>query len=213
MIVLCTAHDEGYRDMAAITMPTVKGYAAKQGYAFVYEPNIEPTLADACKISLFHQLYAGGRFTGDDYYCWVDTDALVMNSYFDLEAYLVAELVNHHVLYGSDFNGINSGIWMARFTSHADHFLRVAQQTSFAYGWADQNGIIATYLQPIFTPLVKFVPGKMFNAMPYELYGHEDWAHKNEINNYEPGDFILHLPGIEAQTRMELLRHYREQAV
>lgn len=207
MIVVVTAHDDGYREMAAITMPTVKDYCAKHGYGFIYEPNVEPELADACKIGFFHELYASGRYSGDDVFFWIDTDALIMNSAVRLERY-VPDIFEAHVLYGSDPNGLNTGAWFARFTSRADHFLRVAQQASFAMGWSDQPGILQTYLQPVFTPWVRIGPGKGFNSMLYSLYGW-DWPHGNEINAYEEGDLVLHLPGIERSQRMELLRHYR----
>lgn len=210
MIVVCTAHDKGYAEMAAITMPTVKDYCAKQAYGFVYEPNVDPALADACKIKLFHELYESYSFNPTDWFFWIDTDALIMNSNKRLEDYI--DETSAHVFYGSDPNGINTGAWFARFTSRADHFLRVSQQASLAMGWSDQPGILQTYLQPIFTPYVRIGPGVGFNSMPYHLYGWDQWHHGREINAYSEGDLVLHLPGIEHSRRMELLREYRSLA-
>lgn len=208
MIVICTAHDAAYQPMADITIDTVAAYANKHNYRLCYRPNLDPREGDMCKIRLFREIYATGMYTGDDYFVWIDTDAIVMNSNVKIESIAGQYMGDYHVLYGQDPNGINTGVWMARFTSHADHFLRVSMQQSLAMGWSDQPGIFQTSLQPIFSRVVKYIPGKIFNAMPYEHYGWDSWAHKNEINNYETGDFILHLPGIELQARLELLRRY-----
>lgn len=198
------AHSPDYKEMAAITVPTVEHYCTKHGYGFLYDPNVDVRLGDSMKINLFHTLYAGGQFSGDDVFCWIDTDALVMNSDVKLQSFL-GPFLTRHVLYGSDVNGLNTGVWFARFTSHADHFLRTAQAASLSMGWADQVGIFQTALQPIFKNIVTIGPGKGFNSMLYPLYGW-DFAHGKEVNEYEEGDCILHFPGIEMSARMRFLR-------
>lgn len=204
------AHTPDYSEMGQISFPLAHAYAQKHGYRMAYDPAVEQTLADACKISLFHELYATGEYGGDDVFFWLDTDALIMNSDVKLERY-IHEMGEAHVMYGSDANGINSGTWFARFTSRADHFLRVSQQMSFALGWSDQPGIFQTFLQPVFQPWVKIVPGKGFNSMPYNVLGW-NFPHGTEVNAYEPGDLVCHFPGIEHQTRMALMREYAELA-
>ncbi len=209
--VVATAHDAGYAEMAAITLPTVEQYCKRHGYELYYDPNVDSRETDACKIRIFCDLYASGRFQGDDRFFWIDTDALVMNSEIHLDE-LAAIMQDYHYMVGYDANGINTGTWMARFTSHADHYLRVSRSQSIGMGWADQVGLLQTALQAPFCEWVRTIPGKYMNAMPYELYGWDSWPHKNEINNYEPGDFVLHLPGIEHEARLKMLRDYAQQA-
>lgn len=210
MIVVCTAHSPNYQEMADVTLPTVERYCKRHGYNLFYDGLRDPREGDAMKITLFKGLYETGQFTGDDWFMWIDTDALVMNGGFSVAEMLSLSQV--HYVVGYDFNGMNTGVWFARFTSHAHHFLSVAQNVSIAMGWADQVGLIQTALSPPFNTWVALVPAKAFNAYPYELYGWDHYAHKNEINNYEPGDFILHLPGIEYERRLELLREYAKEA-
>lgn len=213
---MCMAHDHRYAEMGAITAPITEAYCKKHGYEFLYLPERDEREGDSCKISIFKALYESGGFGGDDIYFWQDTDSLVMNSAFPMEN--VARLfyegrnVALHYVVGYDVNGMNTGTWAARFTSHAYHFLTVALNTSISMGWADQEGLFQTALKEPFRRWVRFIPGKSLNAMPYELYGWESWPHKNEINNYETGDFILHLPGIEMKRRTELLREYARLA-
>ncbi len=215
-IVVAMACDEAFAELFRVSYPLVQRYCEKHNYIFVADNHLDKTEGDSAKIRLFRLLYATGLYSGDDIFCWIDTDALVMNSNWSIEDIVSIEgLLDNgvHVLYGSDFNGLNTGVWFARFTSHADHFLRTAQQASWSMGWSDQPGILQTWLQPIFTPWVKIVPGKRFNAMPYELFGNDGWAHKNAINNYESGDWICHFAGIEHQTRLELMRQYAVEAI
>ena len=210
MIVVCMAYDRRFEELAAVSVPLAERYCQKHGYAFIRD-RIDEREGDACKIRLFNTLYATGAYDGNDVFFWLDTDALIMNSDEKLEPF-AERMREKHVLYGCDPNGINTGTWFARFTSHADHFLRVAQQKSASMGWADQEGIIQTYVQPAFTSRVAVVPGKGFNSMLYDLYGW-DWSHKHEINAYEPGDLVLHFPGIEFSQRVELMRQHAKDAV
>lgn len=211
-VVVCAAHDAHYQSMADISMPSLRRYCTRHGYTLYYDPDLDPREADACKIRIFRDLYATGRYTGDDLFFWIDTDALVMNSAVALEGIQQHYMGEAHYMVGYDPNGINTGTWMARFTSRADHFLRVSWQLSLSMGFSDQPGLFQTALQHPFKDWVKYVPGKVFNSMPYAEYGW-DWPHGPEINAYEPGDFVLHAPSLEKTRRMDLLREYAKLAV
>ena len=210
MHVVCTAHDEPYQALATVTLPSVQRYADRHKYALYYDPKIPPRMKDACKAAIFLDLYASGKFSGDDLFLWVDTDALIMNSAIKLEelAFWCRFHEGKHFGWGTNWDGPNSGVWLARFTSHAAHFIQVYDQTARGMGWGDNYGMVQTMLLPPFRDWVSCIPGKFMNAAPYELYGIEDWPHKNEINNYEKGDFILHLPGLHPEARMRELQRY-----
>jgi hypothetical protein len=136
MIVIGTAHDAGYAELAAITFPSVAEYAEKHGYRLVYNPDIPSVDADACKAKLFLGLYATGEFSADDVFMWIDTDALVMDSEIAVEDVIRPHLKGDtHFLWAHDMNGPNSGVWFARFSSHAAHYVRVYAQTAIAMGW------------------------------------------------------------------------------
>lgn len=69
-----------------------------------------------------------------------------------------------------------------------------------------------TMLLPPFRDWVSCIPGKRMNANLYEVHGIADWLHKQFVNAYEPGDWILHLAGIEHNMRMRLLAEYAARA-
>jgi len=207
-VVIGTAHDEKYDELAAITFPTVQRYADKHGYTLSYNPRIDPVDADACKAKMFLSLYATGQYAADDVFMWIDTDALVMNSEKTLDVFNWERAADAHFLWGFDYNGPNSGVWFARFSSQAAHYVQVYNNTAQAMGWGDQEAMVQKMLVPPFAEWVACIPGKFFNCYPYHLHGRADWAHKNEINNYEPGDFILHAAGMESEMRLRVLREY-----
>ncbi len=208
MIVIGTAHDANYAELAAITFPSVAEYAEKHRYRVVYEPNISAVEADACKARLFLSLYRDGRVLGRRCVHVDRHRRAVMNSEKELVTNVLPSSRKWHFLWGFDFNGPNSGVWFARFTSQAAHYIRTYATTAIAMGWGDQEAMVQKMLQPPFCYWVLCLPGKFFNAYDYKLYGIADWAHKNEINNYEPGDFILHAAGMTGEDRLRVLREY-----
>ena len=136
MHVVATAHDAPYKSLAAITLPSVGAYCEKHGYALYYDGDIDPVEKDACKARIFLDLYRSGEYGPDDLFMWIDTDALIMNSSISLEDIAKEYLTgNYHFLWGADFNGPNSGVWIARFTSHAAHYATVYDLTARAMGW------------------------------------------------------------------------------
>lgn len=206
-VVVCTAHDAGYMELADMTRPSVERYCARHGYKFVYDPNVTPDEKDACKARLYTEFYNSNQFGPDDLFMWIDTDAIIMNSAVKVED-LVAEAGAPHFLWSYDWNGPNSGVWIARFTSQALHFIMVYQYLAQAMQWGDNWAMNQVMTLPPFSSWVACVPGKKMNSGIYELYGIGPLAHKNEISNYEPGDFILHLAGVDNRTRKILLTQY-----
>jgi hypothetical protein len=209
-VVIGTAHDEKYDELAAITFPTVQRYADKHGYTLSYNPRIDPVDADACKAKMFLSLYATGQYAADDVFMWIDTDALIMNSEIPIEDRTIALGLHSgtHFLWGYDYNGPNSGVWFARFTSQAAHYVQVYNATAQAMGWGDQEAMVQKMLVLPFSQWVKVVPGFAFNSYPYDLHGRQNWAHKHEINAYRPGAFVLHAAGLESEMRLRVLREY-----
>lgn len=205
-VVIGTAHDEKYDELAAITFPSVQNYANRHGYILSYNPRIDPTDADACKAKLFLSLYATGQYSRHDIFMWIDTDALVMNSAHTVDEF--SPFGNQHFCWAWDFNGMNSGVWMARFSPQAVQYVTVYDQTARAMGWGDQEAMYQKMLGPPFKEWVRCVPGAWFNAYDYSLYGIDHWPHKYEINAYKPGSFILHAAGLSGQRRLDVLRHY-----
>lgn len=205
--VVFTAHDAGYQELADVTRPTLERYCKRHGYQFVYDPNVGPVEKDAAKARLYAWLCSTGKYGPNDWCLWVDTDAAIMNSEKSFGDVLWRiDPMRHHFIWSYDWNGPNSGVWMARFSSEAAHFIRTYDYLARAMGWGDNWAMNQTMLLPPFNDWVHCIAGKYMNANLYSLHGLQDMPHKNVVNNYEPGDWILHLAGVEATTRLRVLR-------
>lgn len=213
-VVVCTAHDAGYQELADVTRPSMEQYCQKHGYHFHYENNIDEREKDACKARIFLALYASGQFDHRDLFMWIDSDAIIMNSAVKVEDVWGRRAGDGrtHFLWSYDFNGPNSGVWIARFTGQAANYIRVYAHTAIAMGWGDNESMNQKMLLPPFSKWVRCIEGKEMNCYPYELHGLQNWAHKNEVNNYEEGGWILHLAGIESSARLEYAKHYASLA-
>jgi hypothetical protein len=205
-VVICTAHDPNYQALADITRPTLERYVEQHGYDFLYDPNRDDK--DACKAALFSEAFATGRYTRDDVFCWFDTDAAILNPHRRIESIVYEHMPsNVHYLIGTDPNGLNTGVFIARLSAEALLFITVATAISAASGWADQEGLIQTAVKSPHKDIYKEIPGKVFNCNDYGIKGWDRYGeYGNYINRYERGDFVLHLAGVEEPLRSDYLR-------
>lgn len=213
-VVFGTAHDKAYAELASITYPSVENYCRKHGYALLYDNDVQETHKDACKIALYQEAYQTGNFGVDDVFCWIDTDAIITNSERRIESIVYEHMPRYvHYLIGCDVNGLNTGVFIARFSPEASLFMTVATAISATSGWADQEGLIQTAVKHPHKAIYKEIPGKVFNCNDYDAKGWNFGEYGNYVNRWEPGDFVLHLAGIEEPLRSHLLHHYLSLAV
>lgn len=207
-VAVCTAHSPDYAPLAALTVPTMQHYADKHGYDFIYINDLDPKQGDRVKIELYKSLYEKGEH---DVYLWIDTDAMIMNSDVTIENFTTWHDLEEraHFIWGADPAGPNSGVFLARFTPEAHMFLHQSLLRSAEMGWADQVGMIQLSLVHPHRDVVKCINGKYINAYPYHLYGWDKYAW---VGNYEPGCFVLHLPGMSMEKRVEVFQQYMGQA-
>ena len=210
-VCLATGHDPNYKDLAAITLPTIQAYAKRHKYFLSYDG--EGDDKDACKVRLFNEAMQSGEFSADDVYVWFDTDAIVMNRERRVESIVYEHMPRGvHMLIGYDVNEINSGVYFARFTTEASLLLNVSTALGASSGWGDQFSLKHTTLEDPHRSIYKTVPGKVFNCNLYEEKGWRLGEYGRYINDYEEGDFVLHLAGIEEPQRSKLLREYAAKA-
>lgn len=208
-VVMCTGHGPEYQELADITRPALERYCSRWGYHFLYDP--KRTDFDACKVALFLNAFRSGYYGRDDVFVWNDSDAVILNSDRRIESIVYEHMPSSvHYLIGTDPNGLNSGVFIARFSPEAACFMQVATSISVAMGWADQEALIQTAVKFPHKAIYKEIPGKVFNCNLYEIRGWDKafGEYGYYINRYEPGDFILHLAGTEEPTRSNLLKEY-----
>lgn len=204
-VAVVMAHSPNYAPLAELTVPTVRAWCEKHGYDLVYVPDADPQRGDRIKIELYQQLYMQAQH---DTFVWIDTDAAISNSEVRIEKFVEWHDIDEkaHVIFGADPAGLNSGFFVARFSPEAFAYLSESQKRSAEMGWADQVGMIQMALLHPYSKWVKVTDGKYCNAYPMEHY--PGWQLYPDINQWEEGCFVLHLPGMSMERRIAVLQDY-----
>ena len=173
----------------------------------------------------FFALYGKGY----DVMVWMDLDSQIMNSDTKIEVICMNHLgldfsprgtgeevwtMNSHFLWGWDHAGPNSGVYIVRFTPEGAHWMDRSYATMRENGLADETAMEILATTHPFKDYVRACPGVVLNSYPYHLYGWDKYPieYQRKLNAYEPGCFILHLPGIPNEQRIPLLKKYLESA-
>jgi hypothetical protein len=64
---------------------------------------------------------------------------------------------------------------------------------------------------------IKFVPQRVMNSYNYDLYPWAPHIHKRDVSgndgHWQPGDFLIHWPGVAQARRMTLARDMLTQVI
>lgn len=183
--------------VAAVTVPSWQRYCARHGYDLTIhrggygerERNIGFQKTELA-LNLLH---------GMDALMVVDCDVLVTNHTVKLESLLDNE---HSMFATHDVNGFNAGVYLIRNTGQSLAFLYTVGCV------ADRKGVLGEQdaMRYLFDPgryddLVKILPQNSMNSYLYQEYG-ESRSHAE--GQWLAGDFLLHLPGITNERRIEI---------
>lgn len=196
-------------------------YAERHGYApYFFETTRER--GDSCKSDAYFYLYDKGF----DLMCWMDLDSQIMNSDVLVEDICMQWMGFRprglawsfgddapHFLWGWDHAGPNSGVYIVRFTPEGAHWMDRAYATMRENGLADETAMEILATTYPFKNYVRACPGVVLNSYDYKYYGWDKYPldYQRKLNLYEPGRFILHMPGYPNDVRIpELKRRLAE---
>lgn len=226
---IITAFNERYAPIADITLPIMKAYAEKHGYALhvgAYHEDATrlKTYGDRMKIELYNRHY-----DAHDVLVWLDIDVLIMNSDVTIEE----RLGDYPFVWSYDVNGPCSGFWIARCTP------MVKLALDAVAGNAPNRGKIMTRedMGPPHRVIVQLEPHgssdqdemtRLMNIPPFNaifgyclsgkelghtfLYDRLGWHNYKEIGDYSPGDWMLTFPSEPLEDRIEFMREWAEKA-
>jgi len=207
-IAMCQAWDDGYAKLADLTW-----YANKKLYADYWK---YPT---HIKTSGFQYVvsYEKIKFMLDvmkehpeyDWLYWAGTDTLITNFYIKLESFIDE---NYHIVMAKDINDINADSFMLKNSPESREFFEYIWTLAPKYNshmWWEQQAMIDS--MPKYKHLFKIVPQKTFNSFLYkQLYWniyHSSIDKTGHDGQWEPGDFLLHVPG-SGLPKLEILQQF-----
>lgn len=202
-IAVATLHTENYRELAEITTyRNKKEYCEKHGYDLKIK--VEPFSHSLG----FERLFFVLDLLNSDLYKWiwhVGCDTLVMNFATKIEDkidkafdFIIAKDI--HDINDDSFlikNSPNSKRWLDKICSLEQGYLK--------HPWAEQQAIIDNLID-LGKEKLKIVPQRELNSYLYDsgLYP----GMERHIGQYQPGDWLMHWPGLGLKTRIDLAKKY-----
>ena len=201
MIRVLLHYTPNWKEIANITIPIAKEYCKKHGYKFSAYDCIAYGQYDG-KEKLNHILY---EWKAGDVCMVMDADTMITNHGIKIEDFID----DSHDLYISKHVGnINAGIFIIRLTEWSKRFLRyVLDNIGQEKIYCEQDAIAKYRREHPHDSKIKIVEHPAFNSLKYELYP-EHGIQKEEDGQWVEGkSFVLHLPGIGQERRLEILKN------
>lgn len=198
-VLLLTHCSPEYQKLGDITLPRWKQYCQKWGYAL--DVSSAPSSPDLPwdkmrRIASALPQYDLVQWVGVDTYC---TD-LNQNAVQWWQAN-----GQPPALLTWDLYGINSDSMIFSNTPLAHMFLYAVNTLGKAFysnhPFVEQEALSRFSHQKPYVDFIKIIPQKGMNSYLHKVYGRpEEWP-----GNWEPGDWILHLPGLSVDLRIQVL--------
>jgi len=193
-LTVVTLNDEVMAPVARITSARLREYAKLRRYPLLhYEKLFDPSRPAAwSKIRAVRSALLSRQ---SEWVMWLDADAIVMNLEFP-----ATRLIDHQVdlIFASDQNGLNSGIFLIRNCDWSLRFLESADFLGEVH--LDPDGYNPLWEQSTFKHLIRnFVEVEArIKILPQAVMN-------SSRENYRHGDFILHLAGLTNEERLKTL--------
>lgn len=207
-IAVCQAWDKNYQPMADITWThNKKLYCDYWGYPYHIKTDGFTFNVSYEKIKLMldtmtdHPEY--------DWVYWAGTDTLITNFYIKLETFIDDR---YNIIIAKDINDINADCMLVKNTEESRKYLEYIWSLAPKYNshsWWEQQAMIDNMDK--FEHLFKFIPQKSFNSFLYkQLYAYYGSSIDKTGNDgqWEPGDFLLHIPGMSRDQKINVLNQF-----
>jgi mannan polymerase II complex MNN10 subunit len=196
-IGFCTVYNNDFQCVAELTVPTFKNYCEKHGYDY-----IEVTNCNCGRHPVWEKiLLLKERLDKYDYLFWCDCDAIITNSSIKLETFVS----NQDLVIAYDLFGLNAGLFLIRNSEWSRNYLKqvwnICGTAPFNKDYGGDQAAM-NYLTRGEDLHVKIVSQRLFNSYKNSFYNRP----YDEKVDWQPGDFILHLPGIHNSYRVAIFK-------
>lgn len=199
MITALVAYTESFDALADVTVPVLRKYCHRQGYDLIVHRGgfgDQSRQFGFQKTELVASLLPG---TGSLFV--VDVDTMITNHDVRLESFMECDA---DVFFTRDCNGINAGSYLIRNSQFSRAFLNAAFSQSGKPEYPGEQDVMRELIElPQVKPGITILPHPSINSYLYHEYGQ---SKTHEEGQWQPGDFLLHLPGMTNKRRIEIFR-------
>lgn len=191
-VALSVQINDAFMDIARLTVPVMQSYALRHGYSlYVHKSHqVSPSIVWQRIIDVKELVHH------HDVVVHLDADCLITNPEITIEEIMAGD--DADLFMSTDCNGINDGFHIWRDT-WAGSLVRNRLLESVR----DYSSPQAALSDPAFLGNfnMKPLPQRLTNSYRYAEYGQE-----HPEGEWSGNDFILHLPGIGNDRRVEILK-------
>lgn len=206
-VIVQVLYTKDWVDLAKITIPNIFEYCI----AHEYQPYILCINSPYDAFDKIRNCLSNFELGFDIVWC-LDADAIVTNYKIGLESFVDDK---HDFYLCEDVNGYNTGSFIVKKSEWSVNFLNeVLSQINKEGVYCEQDAIINCMNAQI-TDKIRVLPHPSINSYRYIEYGdgygrinpnpNENTMPTHKDGNWEEGDFVLHLPGLSMQKRIEIL--------
>jgi len=198
-IAVTMSYTENWSEIAAISVPNMRDYCAKNRYDFFVTVDEYDKYNGICKLNNILLL---GKSTRFDYIFSFDCDTLITNHNVKLENFTN----NKSSLFVCQ--GLNMGVFGVPNNLKALTFIEKIKERIIA-------GIFDCEQDAVFfnTDDVSIFDHPAFNSYLSQLYPEIPQPVTKEQGQWEPGCFVLHVPALSIEKRIEVLKEYSQYVV
>lgn len=201
-VVLQCLYSESWLDIAKVVVPNIVGYARKHDYLW----NIQcfkdyPSDFGYEKFRQIKDLFDSGE---TDVVVSLDCDLLITNYNKKIEDFL-NESHDFYITYGA--NTYNAGVFILKKSEWAYWFIDYILSKQGKLNMHCEQDAIIEYIREFGTKDICIVPHPSFNSFNYRLYPEWPEVRSREEGCWALGDFILHLPGIGMEQRLNIIKN------
>lgn len=205
-ICIIILYSKSWQEIADIVIPNLEKYAKKHNYNTFVRCYEEP-------FSGFEKLEWAEFYMKDYEAVWsLDCDTLITNHSIRIEDFIDNE---HTFFLCEDYNGLNCGSFIISKTEWANVLLEyLMKKRGMPKMYCEQDAINAFIIDKPYVAdaKIKVLPHPSINSYLYNLYP-EIPLLNHEQGQWQKGDFVLHLPGVSMQKRLDILKQKTEEII
>lgn len=211
---ICVAYiyGENYFELAKIAIPVLMKYCLKHNYDFRTK-SCKPN--DNGRYDFIRIQYANDLLSHYDACLILEGDMLVTSMNYKIEDLLEGE---KDFYLCKDINGVNTASFICRSTKWMRELL------TEIYTHKDKLWDEQIFFETFEHEKIKYLNHPSINSLPYDCYaptyGYIDKEKQidaikptHEEGCWQPGDFILHCPGMELSKRIEIFKNHLKDIV
>jgi hypothetical protein len=196
---------KSWQPIADIVVPNAKEYANKHGYSFI-EIVYEEYFSGFEKIRKIMEFFRerSGISKRYKYAMCMDADTLITNHNKRFDNFINA---SNDFYICKDVNGINAGVFIIKNTVWSKYFMSwLLEQEGKSWAYCEQDAIVG-YRETFINNSIEIIEHPSFNSYRYDLYPEFNHIKEGKNGCWHEGDFILHLPGLGMEKRLEILKN------